>query len=726
MATSGEATDAFSGRSRFRLRIAIALDTLDSANNRSKWDFSLRVDNLDESSATWSGDTGPYSISIAGQSFTGTTPAGSFDFRDGDEYHNIRLGTTGWIAHNSNGTKTIPISASISGIATFGNASASGTVVAPVAGTVPPAPTPLGIDQITATSFRYRMASNGTGGVAFSRWEVQYSLSPGFTTGNGPVTTSTGTTVFTGRTPGTVYYVRSRGVNTLGAGPWSSVISAATSSMSPPGFAVTPSPSGFAATVALVPPVGVTPDSYTIEWRMQGSTDYLTMTGPSPFNVTGLIPGVWYEWRARTNAGAYISDWTGWSAVQQTNPSILPGEYFDGSSVARPDTSYAWVGTTNNSTSTAIGKVPDGWSTFFDGLGFSGGTGATYRVTGGFAGDYAMRVMWWSDADDDGFVAGIDPNDDDAHAEIDGNSIYHGSIYVKVPERIQRMAAQMWFFDEFHAFLGDDVMTGASSVVGADWTRLTVAVTPPPGAVYAAVYAVDVNDGGEWAPWRAGDYFDVDAAMISRETEYPYFDGDTPATPDFTYDWVGAPNASISQRVTLDPNEVDPLLDPMCAVPPAPPRPPVIAENCIEAAGMWNRFWMLAPGSDVSDWMATVPTLEIVVGNTAVRQVRIRYYATTNQNFDEIDPLSFCSEQIISYIPPDTTFWLDGVNERAIAFVPGFGDRRADHLVYGSGGTPPVWPQLGCGLDYLISFDVPTGISMDDFTPYLRLTARGE
>lgn len=85
-------------------------------------------------------------------------------------------------------------------------------------GTAPPAPTPLGIDQRTHTSFRYRFQSNGTGGWPIIEWVVGYGTNP-----NSPSSfiSSTGTSTISGLQMGTKYYVWSRGRNALGLGPWS-------------------------------------------------------------------------------------------------------------------------------------------------------------------------------------------------------------------------------------------------------------------------------------------------------------------------------------------------------------------------------------------------------------------------------------------------------------------------------------------------------------------------
>lgn len=84
--------------------------------------------------------------------------------------------------------------------------------------TVPPAPNPLGIDNIGHTTLRYRFQSKGDGGSAILQWQIGYG------TGSGSPTsylTSTGTSTLSGLSMGVRYYVWSRGRNALGWGPWS-------------------------------------------------------------------------------------------------------------------------------------------------------------------------------------------------------------------------------------------------------------------------------------------------------------------------------------------------------------------------------------------------------------------------------------------------------------------------------------------------------------------------
>jgi hypothetical protein len=91
--------------------------------------------------------------------------------------------------------------------------------------TVPAPPTPLGLDQITPTSMRYRFSGNSDGGSPILQWQIQYGP-----TGSGTAlyVDSGGTTVLTGLTPATSYNVYARGRNAVGWGGFSSASIAST------------------------------------------------------------------------------------------------------------------------------------------------------------------------------------------------------------------------------------------------------------------------------------------------------------------------------------------------------------------------------------------------------------------------------------------------------------------------------------------------------------------
>lgn len=123
------------------------------------------------------------------------------------------------------GQKTISFALYFEGhSSSFPVASGSGSLLIPW---VPPAPTPLGFDEITPTTMRYRFSSAGTGGSAILEWQAQIASDVAFTQ-NVQTVVSTGTTTFSGLIPGVPYRARARGRNAVGWGPWSALSSGTT------------------------------------------------------------------------------------------------------------------------------------------------------------------------------------------------------------------------------------------------------------------------------------------------------------------------------------------------------------------------------------------------------------------------------------------------------------------------------------------------------------------
>lgn len=615
-----------------------------------------------------------------------------------------------WIGANSDGywsgaSTTYPLQMGLQ----YGNINTQlgGSIELPRIGTVPPPPNPLPTtpDQITATTMRYQFGSAGDGGANIVRWEYQYSTSPTFATGNSAVFASNGTSIVTDLMPSTTYYLRSRGVNTIGNGNWSAIRSGTTVAASAPGLLVSPALDGRSAQVALTPPPDMpNPSGYRLEYRLVGGTTTVVAVTTSPLVVSPLSPGATYEWRAAAQSGTYTGPFTAWGAYIQPNTNTNPGDFFDGSTPARADITYSWVAVSGSSMSRARAQNVRGWGIFASGSAVSGGQGAVYRVTGGRSQTFAARIDFWVDAVAPGFHAGIAFDAASAFPALQ-NAVYDGLIHVQLPARSQRLAAMFVWVNaagvEVGRNVGPDVLVGANVTT---WTPLQATGTPPPSAVRGALRVIDVAGPG-WAVWRGGDSMLLDDA-ITPFTKY-YFDGNTPDTAQWDYVWEGAVNASPSMRVASTTSGDSPLIDPDCPPVPAPPRPPAIPDSCIEdETTQWRRFWQEIPAIYVPVWIDTVPILRIHTA-TAVRLVRVRYYPNPfGRPLSDLESDSFCAEQIISFIPGDTIFTLDGVTERAWAEVAGSSNTlAADHLLRGDSS---LWPLLGCGVGYYITVDVPT------------------
>lgn len=205
----------------------------------------------------------------------------------------------------------------------------------------------------------------------------------------------------------------------------------------------------------------------------------------------------------------------------------------------------------------------------------------------------------------------------------------------------------------------------------------------------------------------------VDGTIISRGTSVTEsWAGDTPANANFTYAWQGTPNASKSSR-TRRAVILDPLVDP--ALPPVPnaPRVPPVSDVTLIERYDWLRYYIVIPASEVALWADTVVTATITSLFAALRQVRVRFHPNPfGYNPAAVDPLGYCGEFILSYIPQNTQLVVNGMTERASAIVAGNEPLPADHLLYGTGGTPMVWPELSCALDYVMTIDVPANVNL--------------
>lgn len=522
--------------------------------------------------------------------------------------------------------------------------------------------------------------------------------------------------------PGATYYWAVYARNAVGYSERSPLTVTTTLPSSPPGIQVGASLSGTQALVTLTPPGGVTGvTQYNVQYRptLTGTPTTTLTTSATQITVSGLLPGQSYEWRANAVIGSYTSPWSDWTPRLQPNPNTGAGNYFDGSSTDTADVTYDWTGTTNLSTSTASAPLPINWRTWAQGVGSTGAVGAVVRVydnAPAVGQTHAARVIWRQAATSAGFVAGS------YGAEVEALATYVGSLWIK-PSRNQRMIPRINFYDAGNVLLGG-TDGDAAVITGNEWTRVHATGIAPANSVTAEIVVRDVTGTG-YSAWLSGETLTMDGAMISLSSLFPYFDGSTPDAVDFEYEWLGTANASQSWRLEKAPSTADLLADPDCPPMPAPPTPPAIPSDCIDEVGVWRRYLVQVPAQDVGLWASTIPTLTLNTNSTAERQVRIRYYP----NSGDIDPVlidtaSWQAELILTYIPPATELVLDGVTQRVWATVNGQGPIPANQLLYGTNGVPATWPELRCGIGYVITLDVPLDAPSGNLETSLLLTPR--
>lgn len=579
---------------------------------------------------------------------------------------------------------------------------------------------------ITPTSFRVPYTVGGSNGQTITQTQIQWSTSPTFATvAWTDVKTGSGSgfsdpSGIVPLVPGTKYYVRARSSNSVGWGSWSAAVSQTTLASGPPVISVTPDVSGRTATVNLSPPGGTSGvSSYKIEFRVKGSTAATAATTTSTSYVrSGLTPGQTYEWRAAAVFSAsYTSPWTGWTSRRQPAPNTSPGSYFDGNTPASPDETFSWTGAAGKSTSTARGVSTLGWSALVDGI------ASVYlqQVSGGRYGGKAARYTSTRKRTT-AIDLGPSVSNVDGYVLIQPGTPYSGVISVMTSDARPVVQPVLVWATATGAVISRVVGPSVATTPG-EWTDISVGpATSPANAARATIIARVAATTA--APFYGGEWVSVDAAAVFLAGPYDYFDGSFRSGDGFLYGWDGAAHRSLSSRTVVPEVMANPLRDPDCADLPKPPRPPAISSDCIDEVGMWRRYTVGIPASEVRMWLEGIPTVILKTGVNPERQVRIRFYEDADG-----DPATFLDgepsgEMIVTYIPPRTEVTLDGISELAWASVNGGDPQPANHLIYGTGGTPAVWPVLSCGNGYVLTLDTPLESPAGNLKTRVMMTQR--
>lgn len=146
------------------------------------------------------------------------------------------------------------------------------------------------------------------------------------------------------------------------------------------------------------------------------------------------------------------------------------------------------------------------------------------------------------------------------------------------------------------------------------------------------------------------------------------------------------------------------VFDPDC---PMPPRPPIVAppdSSCVEPTGNIISTIITIPDGIVPQWMDATPVVRLSTGANPVRRCRVRVIAAPAipDRPQDIQPCNACGDFVIDYIPPNSTFVLDGRRQQAYIELPGDQVAPGGHLL--SGPDPSrlfSWPVLTCGSAFL-------------------------
>lgn len=226
MAYDAQYNATFSGKPNHRIETYVRRDAVSGNSSRYWWQLFAR---RTSGAVSWINDPQPCWV------YDGTKVVSfSRGLNFSSSVSGIVLGSgySPYISHDINGYLSIWIDGKCTAGNNFGTAYGGGTFVTDRIPKPPAAPTPVSgtPDQIETTSMRFQFTGNDNGGASIIRWEFEISRSSSFNLSDDRLITSNGTTTVTDLNPATTYYFRARGVNSVGAGAWSTTVSGKTKS----------------------------------------------------------------------------------------------------------------------------------------------------------------------------------------------------------------------------------------------------------------------------------------------------------------------------------------------------------------------------------------------------------------------------------------------------------------------------------------------------------------
>lgn len=133
-----------------------------------------------------------------------------------------------------------------------------------------------------------------------------------------------------------------------------------------------------------------------------------------------------------------------------------------------------------------------------------------------------------------------------------------------------------------------------------------------------------------------------------------------------------------------------------------PPRPPLILPPNLLKFSSWRRLTITIPSNHTQRWGRTVPVVHVSTTD-AIQYLRLRFYREGKAGCD------YDGEFFISYVPANSVLTMNAITREAFLVLPDGKKVPAGHLLFGSDGTPFMWPTLGCQHEYMMTADLMPG-----------------
>lgn len=327
MALKTKSIDANGSRGHHKFTLNVNEDSISTSSNTSSLSYSFVLSPVSKSWDWYGwGSNISYSINIGGNTYSGTIP----DY-DGSSTVTLKSGSGISISHDSDGTKSISISFSVTDNAgqtyTPGNCSKSDTFAltkidrAPVVGA-------LSISSIARTSAAASFSVTEQGASTVSASSIKASLTSG--SYGSPAATITGTSsgvsgTLSGLAANTKYYVRGEATNTIGT-TYTTETNFTTTGNAPTISSITSSPSKNYATLTgnVSYDTNASFSSVEVQWGTSTSYGNTSNAWRIPASGSTLAQNTTYYYRARvTDNWNRTSSWkTGSFTTTGDNPSI--------------------------------------------------------------------------------------------------------------------------------------------------------------------------------------------------------------------------------------------------------------------------------------------------------------------------------------------------------------------------------------------------------------------
>lgn len=148
--------------------------------------------------------------------------------------------------------------------------------------------------------------------------------------------------------------------------------------------------------------------------------------------------------------------------------------------------------------------------------------------------------------------------------------------------------------------------------------------------------------------------------------------------------------------------DYSPIYDPLHPALLTPPAPPDFLPDgwTLTAGDAFTRKWARISPAEPSS-LNTVPVIHLTT-TTEARMVRVSVWPAASAVDDQCDPLF---SAVVSYLPANVDFYIDGEQKTSYVFNGGFA-RRTDSLVYASDANPVQWPAFNDHDGLLVTLDV--------------------